>query len=73
MKKVALSVFCVGFFVVCAFFSLGMLIPGASGAAEGAGEVPTPLYRAEDGSLRVREHFGDDFETYFAKNFACGW
>ena len=64
MKKAFCVVFCAAFFAVCAFFSLGMLIPGASVAAEGA-EKPVLV---EDGKLQ--SGFGEAFETWFSRSFA---
>ena len=40
IKKIFLIVFIALFFAACAFFALGIAIPGASAAAEGAGKVP---------------------------------
>ena len=59
IKTVGTLLFCVLFFCLCAFFSLGMLIPGASSAVEGA-EMPALV---TDG--RISDGFGDDFETWF--------
>ena len=64
IKTVGTLLFCVLFFCLCAFFSLGMLIPGASSAVEGA-EMPALV---TDG--RISDGFGDDFETWFSKRFA---
>lgn len=61
---VARLVFCVVFFCLLAVFSLGMLIPGASSAVEGA-EMPTLI---TDG--KISDGFGNDFETWFSKRFA---
>ena len=63
-KTVGTLLFCVLFFCLCAFFSLGMLIPGASSAVEGA-EMPVLI---TDG--RISDGFGDAFETWFSKRFA---
>ena len=63
-KHIGTLLFCVLFFCLCAFFSLGMLIPGASSAVEGA-EMPKLI---TDG--RISDGFGDDFETWFSKRFA---
>ena len=63
-KTVGTLLFCIFFFCLCAFFSLGMLIPGASSAVEGA-EMPALI---TDG--RISDGFGDDFETWFSKRFA---
>ncbi len=57
-------VFCVVFFLLLSVFSLGMLIPGASSAVEGA-EMPALM---TDGC--ISDSFGDDFETWFSKRFA---
>ncbi len=63
-QNIGRIVFCAIFLVSCAFFSLGMLIPGASDAAEGA-TFPTLI---KDG--RVTQGFGNDLEEWFAKRFA---
>lgn len=63
-KTVGTLLFCILFFCLCAFFSLGMLIPGASSAVEGA-EMPALI---TDG--RISDGFGGDFETWFSKRFA---
>ena len=63
-KSIGTLLFCILFFCLCAFFSLGMLIPGASSAVEGA-EMPALI---TDG--RISDGFGDDFETWFSKRFA---
>ncbi len=63
-KKIGTLLFCVLFFCLCAFFSVGMLIPGASSAVEGA-EMPALI---TDG--RISDGFGDAFETWFSKRFA---
>ena len=64
IKTVGTLCFCILFFCLCAFFSLGMLIPGASSAVEGA-EMPALI---TDG--RISDGFGDAFETWFSKRFA---
>lgn len=63
-KRIGTLLFCILFFCLCAFFSLGMLIPGASSAVEGA-EMPALI---TDG--RISDGFGNDFETWFSKRFA---
>lgn len=63
-KSIGTLLFCILFFCLCAFFSVGMLIPGASSAVEGA-EMPALI---TDG--RISDGFGDDFETWFSKRFA---
>lgn len=63
-KTVGTLLFCALFFCLCAFFSVGMLIPGASTAVEGA-EMPALM---TDG--RISDGFGDDFEAWFSKRFA---
>lgn len=63
-KTIGTLLFCILFFCLCAFFSLGMLIPGASSAVEGA-EMPVLI---TDG--RISDGFGDDFEAWFSKRFA---
>ena len=64
MKKVLKIVYIGAFFAVCAFFSLGMLIPGASTAEEGAA---APVLITKGG---VNGDFGDKFENWFSKRFA---
>ncbi len=64
MKRILLTVYCALFFGSCAFFSLGMLIPGAASAAEGA-ELPALFF--EGG---INSDFADDFDNWFAKSFA---
>ena len=67
MKKTLLILYCALFLLPCAFFSLGMLIPGAANAAEGA-EMPKLL---EGHSIAaINQDFGDQFEEYFSKSFA---
>ncbi len=65
MKKIAKIIYCAAFFALCAFFSLGMLIPGSSGAEEDSSSAPRLI---EDGA--VNSDFGDEFENWFSKNFA---
>lgn len=65
MKKFFKVIYCAAFFAICAFFSLGMLIPGASLAEEGSSAAPRLI---EGGA--VNSAFGDDFENWFSKNFA---
>ncbi|MBE6725914.1 MAG: hypothetical protein E7576_12135 [Ruminococcaceae bacterium] len=52
------------FFLSCAFFSLGMLIPGAAETADG-GDMPRLL--TEEG---ISPTWRDDFENWFSKHFA---
>ena len=52
------------FFAFCAFFSLGMLLPGGTDAADG-GEIPRLV--TEDG---LSPTWRDDFETWFSRHFA---
>ena len=52
------------FFALCAFFSLGMLLPGGTDAADG-GEIPRLV--TEDG---LSPTWRDDFETWFSGHFA---
>ena len=65
MKRILQILFCVLFFGTCLFFSLGMMIPGASEAAEGDVTMPSLM---KDGS--PNEDFADEFEDYFTKSFA---
>lgn len=66
-KKILLIIYCALFFIPCAFFSLGMLIPGAANAAEGA-EMPSFVEVGD--TLTVNTKIGSEFEEYFAKSFA---
>ncbi len=66
-KKILLIIYCVLFFLPCAFFSLGMLIPGASNAVEGA---ETPSFIEVGDTLTINTKFGSELEEYFAKSFA---
>lgn len=65
LKKALLVIFCALFFATCAFFSLGIFIPGASNAAEGAGKAPSFIV---DG--HINRNVGNEFETWFSKSFA---
>ncbi len=68
MKKTMLIIYCALFLIPCAFFSLGMLIPGAADAAEGGVSMPSIL---TDGPvITINSDFGDQFEEYFSKSFA---
>ncbi len=67
MKKTLLIIYCALFLIPCAFFSLGMIIPGAAEAAEGA-EMPKLL--TSEPNVSVNSDFGLEFEEYFAKSFA---
>ncbi|MBQ8552296.1 MAG: hypothetical protein IJ428_05735 [Clostridia bacterium] len=68
MKKIMLIIYCALFLVPCAFFSLGMLIPGAAEAAEGGVEMPSLL--TDTPVITINSDFGDEFEEYFSKSFA---
>ncbi len=68
MKKTMLIIYCALFLIPCAFFSLGMLIPGAAEAAEGGVEMPELITRGE--VIAINSDFGDQFEEYFSKSFA---
>ena len=68
MKKVPLIAYCALFLGVCAFFSLGMLIPGAANAAEG--DVTMPKLLTDSPYISINSDFGDEFEEYFQKSFA---
>jgi len=65
MTSLLKIIYCLAFFAVCFFFSLGMLIPGASRAEEDSGSIPT--FADENG---INSSFGDEFESWFSKNFA---
>lgn len=65
IKKILLVFFCGVILCLCAFFSLAMLLPGASEAAEGSGKLPALI-----GENGINDAFGDEFEDWFSKNFA---
>ncbi len=65
MKKFLQILYCALFLLPCAFFSLGMLIPGAAEAAEG--DVTMPVFMT---GYTINQDFGDEFEEYFSKSFA---
>ncbi len=67
MKKILLIIYCALFLIPCAFFSLGMLIPGAANPAEGA-EIPS--FFTESPYISINSDFGNQFEEYFSKSFA---
>ena len=67
MKKILLIIYCALFLIPCAFFSLGMMIPDAANAAEGA-EMPKLLTNEQN--VSINSDFGLQFEEYFAKSFA---
>ena len=68
MKKALIIIYCALFFGVCAFFSLGILIPGASQAAEGGTKMPKLIKNTQ--GISINSDFGDEFESYFQKSFA---
>ena len=63
-KKIPAILFSAAFFLLCAFFSLGMLIPGAADAAD-SGAMPALV---TDG--KISSTWRDDFESWFSKHFA---
>ncbi len=67
MKKTLLIIYCVLFFVPCVLFSLGMVIPGAANAAEGA-EMPSLIEEGDTPTINTK--IGTELEEYFAKSFA---
>ncbi len=67
MKKTLLIIYCALFLIPCAFFSLGMVIPDAAEAAEGA-QMPKLL--TNEPNTVINSAFGLEFEEYFAKSFA---
>lgn len=67
MKKILLIVYCALFLIPCAFFSLGMLIPGAAVSAEG---VTMPVFMDGKSITAINQDFGSEFEEYFSKSFA---
>lgn len=68
MKKLKLLVIIL-FFGLTSFFSLGMLIPGASDLAEG-GEMPEFILKGSDSLIPINRRFGTEFEDYLSKAFA---
>ncbi len=68
MKKVLLTIYCALFLGVCAFFSVGTLIPGASQIAEKYAVMPKIL--TEPPFITINSDFGTEFEEYFQKSFA---
>lgn len=65
MKKFLQILFCVIFFGVCSFFSIGMLIPDSTEAASATEALPELV--SENG---VNHSFGDELEEWFSENFA---
>ena len=65
IRTVLLSAFVALFFGACAFFSVGMLIPGASDAVEGDAHIPVLISEGE-----INDSFGEDAENWFSKSFA---
>jgi len=68
MKKILLILYCAAILIPCAFFSFGMLIPGASEAAEG--DVTMPVFATAPSLSAINDDFGNEFEEYFSKSFA---
>ncbi len=68
MKKILLIIYCALFLIPCAFFSAGMVIPGAAEAAEGGTAMPSLLTSGQ--VITINSDFGDQFEEYFSKSFA---
>jgi len=67
MKRILCIVYCALFLLPCAFFSLGMLIPGAAVSAEG---VTMPIFITGSSITAINQDFGNEFEEYFSKSFA---
>lgn len=65
MTKVLSILFCAIFFVLCTFFSVGLLLPGASDMKEEMEDFPQWI--TDNG---LNHHFGNEFEEWFSKNFA---
>ncbi|MCI8388765.1 MAG: hypothetical protein HFE63_09895 [Clostridiales bacterium] len=65
MTKILKISFCTLFFATCLFFSLAMMIPGASNIAESDVEKPQIFL---DGY--INQDFGNEYEEYFSKAFA---
>ncbi len=63
MKKIAVNIFIVLFFIICLTFSVGLIIPSA---ADDDGTNPPSLI--ENGS--VNSKFGNELEEWFSKHFA---
>lgn len=68
MKKVLLTAYCALFIGICAFFSLGTLIPGASQIAEK--DVTAPKLFTAPPFVTINSDYGTEFEEYFQKSFA---
>ncbi len=64
MKILKITV-CTLFFLICAFFSTAMLIPGASDITEGG--IEKPQLFTENG---INRSFGNEYEEYFSRAFA---
>ncbi|MBQ7921585.1 MAG: hypothetical protein IJ325_03290 [Clostridia bacterium] len=63
MKKTVCKLFILLFFAVCVFFSLGLVLPGAS---DPESDNPPELL-TENG---INDDFGSEFEEWFSKHFA---
>ncbi len=70
MKKIMLVIYCAIFLIPCAFFSLGMMIPGATNQSSSAEGVKMPQLLTEEPDVSINTKFGLEFEEYFAKTFA---
>ena len=70
MKKIMLAIYCALFLIPCAFFSLGMMIPGAANASSSVEGAKMPQLLCEEPSISINSKFGLEFEEYFAKTFA---
>ncbi|MBQ8249896.1 MAG: hypothetical protein IJY93_08510 [Clostridia bacterium] len=70
MKKIMLVIYCALILIPCAFFSLGMMIPGAANTSSSAEGVEMPKLLTEEQGVSINSKFGLEFEKYFAKSFA---
>lgn len=70
MKKIMLVIYCALFLILCAFFSLGMMIPGAANMSSSAEGAEMPKLLTEEPNVSINSDFGLEFEEYFAKSFA---
>ncbi len=66
-KKILLIVYCALILIPCAFFSLGVAIPGAANTVDGS-DIPSIMEKGN--SIIINTKIGTQFEEYFAKNFA---
>ncbi len=70
MKKIMSIIYCALILIPCAFFSLGLMIPGAANESSSAEGVEMPKLLTEEPNVSVNSKFGLEFEEYFSKSFA---